>query len=422
MITVHQLGNGAMVLVEEIPYVRSAAIGVYVKVGSRNESPEINGISHFIEHMLFKGTSSRSAKDIAEIFEEMGGQLNAYTSREYTCYYTRILDENMDEAMDILFDMLYDSTLNPKDLDVERGVIIEEINMYEDTPDDLVHDVFSQTVFSDHAIGRPILGHADIIESLEPSVIQRYYRKHYRPQNMIIAVAGNVKTDEVIQRLENYRGYHEGPMEAEPETLPDFGHGVNLVTKDTEQVQICLGVPGISYLDDRRFAQNIMNSILGGGMSSRLFQKIREEKGLAYSVYSYPSSYRDTGTYVIYVGTSVGKIPDFFSILGDELKSFVSQGVSEEEVQRTKNQIKASMYLGMESVMTRMNRLGKSQMLYGKVPPLEEVMEKVFAVTPQMVQTYAEETLGRGVYSLASIGDKEALACVQEQYNQQWGK
>ncbi|MGE5371299.1 MAG: M16 family metallopeptidase [Solirubrobacterales bacterium] len=421
MISIRKLSNGATVVLEPIPHVRSAAVGVFVNVGSRNEVPDNNGISHFIEHMLFKGTGSRSARDIAEVFEEMGGQLNAYTAREYTCYYTRVLDEKLNEAMDVLFDMLYNSQMASAELDVERGVIVEEINMYEDTPDDLVHDIFSQTIFSGHSLGRPILGSVDNIEGIQARVIYDYYKMYYRPENMIIAVAGNIDADAVCSRLESYEGYLTDSVTFPVLDAPAMGAGMNLVTKDTEQVQICLGVPGISYLDERRYTQNIMNSILGGGISSRLFQKIREEKGLAYSVYSYPSTYRDVGTYVIYVGTSVAKVPEFFQILRRELNGFVSDGVTAVEVDRTKNQIKANMYMGMESVVTRMNRLGKSMLLYGRVPSVDEMIERVFAVTPEMVRTYARETFDTNPFTLACIGEGDAITTVRDEFSAHWG-
>jgi len=408
------LPNGAKVLIEEIPHVRSAAIGVFVKIGSKHEPEELNGISHFIEHMLFKGTESRSARDIAEVFEEMGGQLNAYTSKEHTCFYVRVLDENLYEAMDVLFDMLFNSVMNEKDLDTERGVIIEEINMFEDSPDELVHDIFSQTIMAGHPLGRPILGKEEIIKSLSRESLISYYRSYYHPSNMVVAVVGNIESERVFERLSRYEGYQSSPGTVREIAAPRLVAGVNLVPKEIEQVQICLGVPGIPYTDERRYTQNVMNSILGGGISSHLFQKIREEKGLAYSVFSYPSTYGESGTYAIYVGTGPNKVKDFFDILKDELKRFMQEGVTDEEVRRTQHQIKASLLLGMESVMTRMNRLGKAELLYGQVTPLEEIIERIFAVTPAMVQEYACYTLGSHPYTLAAIGDPSVLPEVEQ--------
>jgi predicted Zn-dependent peptidase len=416
MIETRQLKNGARALVEEIPHVRSAAVGVFVKVGSRHESETNNGISHFIEHMLFKGTRTRSAREIAEVFEEMGGQLNAYTAKEYTCFYARVLDENLFQAMDILFDMLFDSVFDDKDLATERGVIIEEINMYEDSPDEQVHDVFSQTILAGHSLGRPILGQLQTVTGLAPATIRQFYRAKYHPSNMVIALAGNLKAEEVFARLEGYSGFEAAETMREEDIVPRVNQGINLVSKETEQVQICIGVPSISYHDEQRYTQNIMNSILGGGISSRLFQTIREEKGLAYSIYSYPATFKDVGTYAIYVGTSPNKIGEFFTILKEQLTRFVEEGVTEEEVKRAQNQIKASLYMGMESIMARMNRLGKAELYYGQVPSLEQMIEKVFMVTPLMVKEFAQKTLGSGKFSLASIGEASILPEVEENF------
>lgn len=412
------LPNGATAVIEEIPHVRSAAIGVFVKVGSKHEPEELNGISHFIEHMLFKGTEKMSGREIAEAFERMGGQLNAYTTKEHTCFYARVLDENLYEAMDVLFDMLFNSTMNDKDVDTERGVILEEINMYEDTPDELIHDVFSQTIMAGHPLGRPVLGRQENIASMPRSTIYEYYRAFYHPVNMVIAVVGNIDSEKVLERLTGYTGYQQQPGIPREATTPRLIDGINLVPKDIEQVQICLGVPGIPYTDERRYTQNVMNSILGGGISSHLFQKIREERGLAYNVYSYPSTYREAGTYTIYVGTGPGKVREFFALLKDELDRFIREGVTDEEVRRTQSQIKASLYLGMESVMSRMNRLGKSEVLYGKITPVEEVIEKVYAVTPQMVKDYAYEILGKQPYALAVIGEQSILPEVEMSFRE----
>lgn len=417
MIQTRQLQNGATVIIEEIPHVRSAAVGVFIKLGSRNETLEVNGISHFIEHMLFKGTMSRTARDIAEVFEEMGGQLNAYTSKEYTCFHARVLDEHTDLAMDILFDMLFNSTMTEKDINTEREVIIEEINMYEDSPDELVHDIFAQTILAGHPLGRSILGTLENIQEMSRDTVFNYYRDHYHPANMIIAIAGNVESEHIFDRIETYSGYGPKYQKAVTSTVTQQNQGVTLVPKDTEQVQICLGVPGISYLDERRYTQNIMNSILGGGISSRLFQTIREEKGLAYSVYSYPSTYRDFGTYAIYVGTGPAKVQEFFTLLQAEINRFVDEGVTSEEVIRSQNQVKASLYLGMESIMARMNRIGKSLLLYDEVVPVEKVIEKIYRVTPEMVKNYARETLGSYKYSLATIGEASVLPEVEKGFN-----
>ncbi|MGE5544479.1 MAG: M16 family metallopeptidase, partial [Bacillota bacterium] len=256
MIEKRVLPNGATVVTEEIPYVRSAAIGVFVKVGSKHEPAELNGISHFIEHMLFKGTESMNARQIAESFEKMGGQLNAYTSKEHTCFYARVLDESLYEAMDVLFDMLFNSAMNERDVETERGVIVEEINMYEDTPDELIHDIFAQTIMAGHPLGRPILGHEETIASLSRDTINQYYRAFYHPANMVFAVVGNINSEQVFERLAGYRGYRPEPGIIRDALVPQLIEGVNMIPKEIEQVQICLGVPGIPYTDERRYTQN----------------------------------------------------------------------------------------------------------------------------------------------------------------------
>lgn len=424
MINYWILPNQARLVVEEIPYVKSAAIGVYIKVGSRHEKENMAGASHFIEHMLFKGTEKRSARDIAESFELIGGQLNAYTSKEYTCVYARTLDENLHEAMDIIFDMIFNSRFASKDFNTEKGVVIEEINMYEDTPDELIHDLFTKGLWQNHAMGRPILGNLETVSNFSRDEIYDFYKQHYIPANMVISVAGNVKADKVKEKVELYLSAFAGQnsllmdnKDKPYETVPF----INLLPKDTEQIQICLGVPGISYFAKERYTQHVMNSILGGGMSSRLFQTMREELGLAYSVYSYPSNYSDTGAYSIYIGTGANKIKQFFAALHKELNRFINEGVSEEEVYRTKQLLKANMYLGQESVTNRSSRMGKSVMMYGEVVPVEKVMEEVLKVTPEMVKELAYKLWRPGVISLAAIGPEKVLDEVRHEY-EKWFK
>lgn len=415
------LKNKAKLIVEEIPYLKSAAVGIYIKVGSRHERPELAGGSHFIEHMLFKGTPSRTAREIAESFEGIGGQLNAFTAKEYTCVYARTLDENLETGMEILFDMIFNSSFVSRDFETEKQVVIEEINMYEDTPDDLIHDVFAQKMWPGHPMGSPILGTLDTVANFNRDQIYDFYRTSYVPANMVIAVAGNVDSERVKDQVER----HLQEQNADDADLPQISPGLsarfaNLINKDTEQVQICLGVPGISYLDERRFSQNIMNSILGGGMSSRLFQSLREELGLAYSVYSSPANYSDTGAYSIYIGTGPGKLGKFFESLYHELDKFTREGVRDEEIHRTKQLIKSSMYLGLESVMNRMSRLGKSLLMYDRLVTVEEVMERIQAVDRDQVNRFAAEVLDWKQFSLAAIGTEDALRTVEEEYRRWW--
>ncbi|QGT99223.1 peptidase, M16 family [Candidatus Syntrophocurvum alkaliphilum] len=420
MISTFNLNNTKLV-VEEIPFVRSAGIGVYIKVGSRHEKQNISGVSHFIEHMLFKGTEKRTAREIAESFEGMGGQLNAFTSKEYTCLYSRTLDENVDSAIEIMFDMLFSSKFAPKDFTTEKGVVIEEINMYEDTPDDLIHDLFSQKFWEGHSMGLPILGTEDSIINMDRDLVYEYYKKYYVPANMVIAVAGNVNSNKVRDKIQNL-------LEKQPknnitinQTIPEENNSfISLMNKETEQVQLCLGVPSISYHNDNRYVQNVMNNILGGGLGSRLFQSIREELGLAYSVYSYPSTYSDTGAFSIYVGTSPSKVAQFFEALIELLDNFTNEGVSEEEVTRTQQLIKSSILLGLESVMNRMTRLARSIMIYDEIVSPEKIIDRIYAIDSEQVNQFAQNLFKKELFSLAAIGDKEILPNVEKQYKQLW--
>lgn len=422
MIGYWKLSNQARLAVEEIPYLRSAAIGVFIKVGSRHESTNLAGASHFVEHMLFKGTEKRSAREIAETFEGIGGQLNAYTSREYTCVYARTLDEHMDMAMEIIFDMLFNSELAEKDFTTEKEVIIEEINMYEDTPDELIHDIFNRKFWEGHQMGSPILGTMQTISEMKRDDLFNYYREKYIPSNMVIAIAGNIKQEQVKEKIEkilqNIKNGQPFSVDDKPQEHSAF---INLAAKDTEQVQICLGVPGISYHDEKRYTQNVMSSILGGGMSSRLFQNIREELGLAYSVYSFPSSYSDTGAYCIYIGTGPGKLGKFFAALHEQITKFVNEGVSQQEMARTQQLNKSSMLLGLESVMNRMNRIGKSVLMYDKIISPEEVIDRMYKVDADMVRDFAASLFKPGTLSLAAIGAKDVLPVVEKEYLSWWG-
>ncbi len=421
MINDYKLLNGCRLVTEEIPYVRSAAIGIYIRVGSRHEAEYIKGAAHFIEHMLFKGTESRSARDIAESFESIGGQLNAYTAKEYTCVYARTLDEHLSLAMDILFDMLFAAKFAPKDFDNEKKVIIEEINMYEDTPDDLIHDVFARQMWSQHPLGSPILGTRDSVSSFERGPICDFYRDHYQPSNMVIAVAGNIDSVKVKDAISAHlEGHSGGDLKVGQEVQRNYRCFSNLVEKPTEQVQICIGVPGINYFDERRHALNIMNNVFGGGMSSRLFQSLREELGLAYSVYSYPAAYSDSGAYSLYIGTNPGRIDTCFEALFKEIRSFLETGITPLELERTQQLIKSSLYLGLENVMNRMSRLGKSMLMYGEVHAPEEIMDRILAVDAQQVHELALSLLGKEPFSLAAIAPQQTLNEVERAFNHYW--
>lgn len=399
-----QLDNHVHILTEQVPHVRSVALGFWVAVGSRDESPGHNGISHFIEHLLFKGTEKRTAKQIAEALDAVGGQLNAFTTKEYTCYYARVLDEYVDLAIDLLSDMLFHSKFAPDDIDRERNVIIEEIKMYEDTPDELVHDIFAGLMWQGHALGRPIIGTADVIAQLSRDKIIDFYNTHYTPGNLVVTAAGNISGEEVTRKLRPILEARTGQQTPRSMVTPTPRREVLCRSKDTEQVHLCLGAPGLSLEDENIYTFQVLNTILGGGLSSRLFQEVREQRGLVYSVYSYHSSYHDTGLFCVYAGLSKQNVDEVMELVFKQVKDIRVNSVKAEELQRAKDQLKGNLLLSLENVSTRMSRLGKSQLYLGKIVPPEEVVQKLNKVTLADIQALAAEMLKPENFSMATIG------------------
>jgi predicted Zn-dependent peptidase len=398
------LANGVRIITEEIEHVRSAAVGIWVGAGSRDENEGYEGISHFIEHMFFKGTEHRSARALAESLEAVGGQLNAFTTKEYTCYYAKILDEDLDLAIDVLSDMFFCSLFDEKEIEKEMNVVIEEIKMYEDSPDELIHDIFSEYVWNDHPLGKPILGTEESIKSLSREKIMTFLSEHYAPDNVVIAVAGKIKHDDVVAKLTNQFGTFKRGGRRILEGTPVGQTIERYQKKDTEQMHILLGVPGLGQDDDEIYAMHIFNNILGGGLSSRLFQEIREQRGLAYSVYSYHSTYVDTGLFAIYAGTSPNNTKEVIECILRELKGIAEQGITAEELERTKAQIKGGLYLGLESVSSRMSRLGKTELTYNRVLSPEEVVEKLEKVTLADVLRLIRRLWQRDKISIMTLG------------------
>lgn len=398
------LPNGVRIITEEIAHVRSAALGIWVGAGSRDERKGYEGISHFIEHMFFKGTERRSARALAESLEAVGGQLNAFTTKEYTCYYAKILDVDLDLAIDVLSDMFFHSLYDEKEIEKEKNVIIEEIKMYEDSPDELIHDVFSEHVWNDHPLGKPILGTEESIGSLSRDKIMQFLTEHYAPDNLVISVAGKIKHDDVVAKLSPQFGtFNRGGRRVLEET--PIGQTIeHYQKKDTEQMHIILGVPGLGQDDKDIYAMHIFNNILGGGLSSRLFQEIREQRGLAYSVYSYHSTYVDTGLFAIYAGTSPKNTQEVIACILEELMEFKQKGISAEELERTKAQIKGGLYLGLEAVSSRMSRLGKTELTYNRVLSPEEVVEKLDKVTLEDVLRVIGRLWQKDKISIMTLG------------------
>lgn len=398
------LPNGVNYLAEDLPHVRSVALGIWINVGSRDEDETYSGVSHFIEHLMFKGTQKRTAKQIAEALDAVGGQLNAFTTKEYTCYYARVMDEHLDLALDVLTDMLFNSRFAPQDIDRERNVILEEIKMYEDAPDELVHDVFISTIWQGHVLGRPIIGRAEVIQDISRDDIVGYYKKHYIPQNMVVSVAGNIEHGQVEEKIRKFFGGISGQGEKRVLKAPRPHSNITCRSKDIEQVHLCAGAPGLPLEHEKVYVFQLANTILGGGLSSRLFQEIREQRGLVYSVYSYHSSYHDTGIFCVYAGLSKENVEPALELIFKEIRDIQKNGVTETELRRAKDQLKGNLLLSLESVNTRMSRMGKSQLYLGRVVPPEDVVKKVERVTGDDIRELANQVFRAENFTLASVG------------------
>jgi predicted Zn-dependent peptidase len=407
--TLRELDSGIRVVTESVPSVRSIAIGLWVKVGSRDERDDEAGISHFVEHLLFKGTPRLSAEQIAQVFDGFGADVNAATSKETTVLYAHFLDEHLDEAFAVLGDMLLRSTY--AEMDSEREVVLEEIAMYEDEPSDKVHDVLAAAIFRDHPLGRPVIGRRDVISSLTLDEVAAYHGSRYSPSSIVLAAAGNLEHD-AIERLarehldgrrDNSGGDHGLDAPARHVGTAAFQE------KDTEQYHICLGGPGIKRDDDRRFALSVLDAVLGGATSSRLFQEVREKRGLAYSVYSWASHYRDTGQLGIYVGTRGDNVREAMDVIGAELQRLQREPVGDDELTRAREHVKGRIVLSMESTASRMHRLGRSVLTDTPLLSIDEVLARLDAVGRDDLHGLAREFYAPESLSAAAIGREEHL-------------
>jgi predicted Zn-dependent peptidase len=402
LITRSVLPGGLRVVTEAMPGVRSASVGIWVPVGSRDETPALAGTSHFLEHLLFKGTTTRSALDIASAMDAVGGEFNAFTEKEHTCFYATVLDRDLPLALDIVADVVLDATLTAADVDVERGVVLEEIAMRDDDPGDLVHDEFAMTLFGDRPLGRPILGTEESIHALTRRQINGYYRRRYTTDAMVVSVAGNVEHDAVLRLVRRaFAGRLDesvptySPRAPGDERLRPPSRPIHVLADETEQANLVLGCHGLSRHDPRRFAIGVLSAALGGGMSSRLFQRIREERGLAYSVYSFSSGYSDAGMFGVYAGCQPGKADEVLSLIVAELDAAARRELGDEEIERGKGQLRGATVLGLEDAGSRMTRIGKSETIYGEVLGVDELLARIDAVTPADVAELATELLGR---------------------------
>jgi len=376
------LDNGITVMSEPMDSVRSIALGVWFAVGSRDESPAEAGMSHFMEHMMFKGTPSRSAQDISEQFDRLGADLNAFTSKEYTCYYSRFVDENLTTAFEILSDMCVDSNLDNPSCESERKVVIEEIARMEDAPDDQIHEIFSRALWPDHPIGLPILGSRTTVGGFDHLQSVAFRSKHYLTGNCVVAASGNVDHEELVALTERYlSGLPAGPRSVRPVADAAGASQLAVLPKETEQAHICFGVSTMNAHHPDRFALAILDGVLGGGMSSRLFQEIREKRGLAYAVYSFSALYQDTGEFVIYAGTRPDNAEEVIRLIQLEVSRIAESGVTPEELDRVRQAAKGHLVLGMESTRNRMTRLGKNEVTGGEILSADEIMERFDAVS-----------------------------------------
>ena len=405
MLKTYVCNNGLRIVSEHIPYFRSVAVGVFVKAGSRDESLEENGLTHFIEHMLFKGTEQRSAKEIAKEFDRIGGDMNAYTSKEYTCYYAKVMDHHAEHAVEILADMFFHSKMDETEIEKERQVVLEEISMTEDMPDDDVHEQLWRVMYPYHSMGAPILGTNTTLQSFTKEKIVEFMDRHYTPQNTVISVAGNI-TPELIGLIEKLFGSFQRNQIQLLQPKPDFSSGYSYKNKETEQGHICLGYPGLAIQDPRIYDFVVLNNILGGSMSSRMFQEIREERGLAYSIYSYHSAYSDHGTIAIYGGTANNQLQELQDVILDLAGDIQKNGVTDEEVADSKEQLKGSMMLGLESTSARMNRNGKSELLLRQHQSFDEILQRIDAITVDSTQSLAK--LFEAEPAVSIIRSKEA--------------
>lgn len=409
MYTKHKLNNGIRIVTEDIPYVKSVSIGLWVEAGSRYESKMNNGISHFIEHMLFKGTKNRSAKKIAEDIDSIGGQLNAFTSKECTCYYAKVLDSHLDIAIDVLSDMLFNSIFDEKEIMKEKSVVTEEINMYEDSAEELAHDLLSQTIFDNHPLSFPILGKKNTIANINRKSILEYFNLYYSPENLVISVVGNIDEEQVLNLLEEKFGDWKNSIKDIPNSpKPPFVKR-NFISKekDTEQLHLCVGLEGVQESSDSLYSLLVLNNLFGGSMSSRLFQRVREDKGLAYSIYSYPSTYKDTGTFTIYAGLNPKEIINLSEIIIQEIMNIKKNNFSSDEIYKSKEQLKGNYILGLESTSSRMSALGKSELLRGKVNTQREIINKIDEVSKRSINDLIEKIFNYNKMNIAYVGKLE---------------
>lgn len=406
MCKIEKLENGMAVVTEYIPHVKSVSIGFWVKNGPRYESAKYHGVSHFLEHMIFKGTSSRTAQKIAEELDSIGGVLNAFTSREYSCLYAKVLSEFFDQAFDVLTDMIQNSVFDDLEIEKEKQVVIEEIKMCEDIPDEAIHDFFVEKVWDDHPLGKSILGADETINNLYRDDLLFFYKHFFNSSNIVLSVSGNITHEKIVEKANKiFNGYNVSKkLKNGIQDPPEFKNASVYKSRELEQTHFCLGAKGVSNQDSNLYSLIVLNNILGGAASSRLFQKIREDLGLAYSVFSYHTAYEDGGLFIVYAGSSSQNAPVVAKEILNEIEKIRIEGVTEEELNRTKTQLKGSMFLNMESTSNRMLRLGKSQLSYDRIITLEEIVDKIYEVEPENIQELAANFFSKDKIAFTAFG------------------
>lgn len=396
------LDSGITVITEPMDTVRSITLGIWCSVGSRDEAPSEAGMSHFIEHMMFKGTPTRSAADISQEFDRLGAELNAFTSKEYTCYYARLLDQHTASALEILSDMVVNSTFAEDACTSEREVVIEEIARYEDQPDEQVHELFASTLMPSHPLGLPVIGTRETVGDFDHARAMAFHSSHYRTGNVVVAASGALEHENIVEMVRERLALPEGPRSERVHARPATEPRLKVVRKDTEQAHICWGVAGLTARDPDRFTAAVLDAALGGGMSSRLFQEIREKRGLAYAVYSYQAPYQDTGEFVVYAGTRPENAAEVIGLIRSEIDKVTESGITADELERVRESIKGQMILGLESTRNRMTRLGKAEVTGAELLSLDEIVERIDAVTCEDVHEMAKR-LFDGNHALAVI-------------------
>ena len=411
MYKIHTLDNGLTIVGEEIPYLKSITLGVWVNAGSRIESEKLSGISHFIEHMLFKGTKNRTSKEIASTIDNLGGQINAFTSKECTCYYVKLLDEHIDIGLDILSDMFLNPLFDKEDIEKERQVILEELKMYEDSPEDLVYDLLMEGVYKTDALGGNIIGTKESLDNMNREIISDYFKKYYVASNSVISISGNFKFEEIVKLIEEkFKNLNKGDVNIEI-TTPEFHPCFIAKNKDTEQVNLAISLKAIP-LEDREdaYALSIINNIFGGSISSRLFQNIRENKGLVYSIYSAPSLYRKSGELGIYASMSNENLKKVYNLVVEEIDNIRENHLTEEEIRESKEQLKGSYILGLESTSSRMMSIGKSMLLTKKVKDPNDIIESINNIEKARIDLIIDKVFNKENIGICIVGrDVESI-------------